>query len=59
MAHGDYNCCAICDDKLYYGGLNAETKEEICSSCHAALAKRGAIIENVDDLIKWIQNNDY
>jgi hypothetical protein len=33
MAHGDYNCCAICDSKLDYNAGDARTKEEICDDC--------------------------
>lgn len=32
MAHGDYNCCAICDSKMEYS-YEATTKEDICENC--------------------------
>lgn len=32
MAHGDYNCCAICDRKMEYSN-SASTKEDLCASC--------------------------
>lgn len=54
MAHGDYHCCAICDCKITYGGLNATTKKKICSECVANLAQEGIIVHNVDELLKWI-----
>ena len=44
MAHGDYNCCAICDCKMEYNPYDAKTKEQICVQC----------IENTIDLGKPI-----
>jgi hypothetical protein len=32
MAHGDYDCCAICDKKMSYSG-DPSTKDDLCSSC--------------------------
>jgi hypothetical protein len=48
MAHGDYNCCAICDSKMEYSNY-AETKNNICSNCVCNLAEKGKIIRSVDD----------
>lgn len=33
MAHGDYNCCAICDAKMAYNSGDARTKEDVCVDC--------------------------
>lgn len=55
MAHADYDCCAICDDKLSYGG--ERTKEIICGECVAAMAREGVICGNVDELCAWIEKS--
>ena len=39
MAHGDYACCACCDDKCHYDS-NAESKDTLCTSCAVGLSKR-------------------
>ena len=41
MAHGDYDCCAVCDCKLSYNSTNPYTKEEICVDCLKALRDNG------------------
>ena len=46
MAHGDYNCCAVCDSKLEYSN-DAQTKEELCSWCAVNLAQSGVFVHNV------------
>lgn len=59
MAHADYNCCAICDDKLeYVGNWNAETKARICESCLRNLQRLGLNIVTVDQLIDWIKKEE-
>lgn len=59
MAHGDYNCCAICDDKMFYAGWEAETKEEICENCLEELEKLNLNIKNIEDLKRYIKETDY
>jgi hypothetical protein len=39
MAHGDYACCACCDDKCYYDS-SAEPKDTLCTSCAVGLSRR-------------------
>ena len=58
MAHADYECCAICDDKVYYNP-DAEAKNVLCPSCAFTLGKKG-ILENpsVSKLIEWIKTAD-
>jgi len=58
MAHGDYDCCAICDSKLSYNPYDSITKMEICSSCSMELRDLGLIILDVEDLIKWLKKAD-
>ena len=58
MAHADYHCCAVCDSKMSYAGFDATTKEEICSCCVANLAEKGVIVHDVDELMKWIEEED-
>jgi len=36
MAHNNYHCCAICDDKLGYS-QEARPKEDICLFCRKQL----------------------
>jgi len=59
MAHGDYDCCAICDCKLNYNPYLAKEKEDICTDCLKKLrdkevALKGRTILTVDELIEWI-----
>ena len=56
MAHGDYDCCAICDSKLGFS-YDAKTKEEICGPCVADLARLGVIAGTPEELVKWISEN--
>jgi len=58
MAHADYNCCAVCDEKLAYAGFEATTKEEICDCCREKLTKKGVVVHDVYELIAWVQNED-
>lgn len=57
MAHGDYDCCAICDSKLSYSS-DAATKEVICGPCVADLATHGVIAGTPDALIAWVKSAD-
>jgi hypothetical protein len=57
MAHADYSCCAVCDDKLYYAGLDAGTKEDLCTSCALALYKRGVEVTSGEGLLRWAKAN--
>jgi len=33
MAHADYHCCAVCDEKMDFAGWYSATKEWICEDC--------------------------
>jgi hypothetical protein len=57
MAHADYNCCAVCDSKLEYSN-DARTKEEICSWCAVNLAQDGVFVHDVDELKKWMREEN-
>ena len=57
MAHGDYNCCAVCDSKLEYSN-DAQTKEELCSWCAVNLAQDGVFVHDVDELKKWMKETN-
>ena len=57
MAHADYDCCAVCDSKLSYSN-EPLTKEEICSSCSAALVKHGVIVASVSELLAWAHEEE-
>ena len=56
MAHGDYNCCAVCDDKLEYNPYDAKTKEYICFCCQVGLKENGVIVKSKKELIDWIKH---
>lgn len=51
MAHGDYKCCAVCDNKQEYVGLNDEFKDDICVSCRIDTG-----ISTVGELLKKIES---
>ena len=57
MAHGDYDCCAVCDSKLGYSN-DACTKEEVCAYCAVALVQVGILARNGDEFAQWIKAND-
>lgn len=57
MAHGDYDCCAVCDKKLSYS-RDAQTKDEICPSCIKVLVNLGVQVFFPDELIEWVQDTD-
>ena len=50
MAHGDYKCCAICDSKQEYIGLNDSFKDDICASCRETSG-----VSTVKELLKKIE----
>jgi hypothetical protein len=54
--HGDYDCCAICDDKMSYRGDGATTKAELCPDCLGNLRELtgGKEFPNQLALVKWI-----
>jgi hypothetical protein len=49
MAHGDYNCCMICDEKMEYGG--DETKERPCIYCLDRMRELGDILLTPDEML--------
>lgn len=51
MAHGDYKCCAICDGKQEYVGLNDSFKDDICPDCRVETG-----LATVDDLMLKINS---
>lgn len=55
MAHADYECCAICDDKMSPGDWETEPKTVLCTSCAVRLAKKGHYITCVDELLEWMR----
>jgi hypothetical protein len=55
MAHGDYDCCAVCDSKLSYSN-DPSTKETLCSSCAVNLAQRGIFVHGVAELTAWMKS---
>lgn len=57
MAHGDYECCAVCDCKMSYGEFD-NAKTDICASCAAALALQGVVCRNVTEFNQWLNEVD-
>ena len=55
MAHGDYDCCAVCDCKMGYAGYAATTKEDICHHCREAMHEQGISPQTVKRFIEWIE----
>jgi hypothetical protein len=51
MAHGDYKCCAICDSKQEYIGLNDTFKDDICPYCREV-----SEVATIKDLLKKIES---
>ncbi len=58
MAHGDYNCCAVCDRKLDYIGWDAKTKEDICSDCLKSFRDVEIPALDVGELINWVNETE-
>lgn len=61
MAHADYDCCAICDDKMEYQGGYADTKGKLCADCierSAALGKLCVRPKQVLEHIKSLSDDD-
>lgn len=58
MAHGDYDCCAICDCKIKYNGFDSLTKEKICESCLIGLRINDVHVITFEELIKWVNETD-
>lgn len=57
MAHADYDCCAICDDKISYSGFaTPATKEDICTKCRRLLQNRNINVVDKEQLLEWIKN---
>ena len=59
MAHGDYNCCAICDSKMDYNAYEAKTKEDMCEECLDKCKELNLNIKDVDDFKEYIKNASY
>lgn len=56
MAHGDYNCCAVCDCKRAYSD-DAATKAEICMDCLRALHAYGVMVYESEELLAWMRDD--
>ena len=54
MAHGDYECCAVCDSKMGYDP-DCDSKNVLCSSCAVDLAQKGVFVHNVAELMEWME----
>jgi hypothetical protein len=54
MAHGDYDCCAVCDNKMAYNSGVATTKEQVRASCAVDLARLGVFVKSGAELLAWM-----
>lgn len=54
MAHGDYECCACCDERGHYDD-DAAAKDWLCASCACELARRGVYVHNADEFLEWVK----
>ncbi len=60
MAHADYDCCAICDNKMDFNAFESTTKESICEECLMNLKEMGFEIKTVEEFRELIFNKlDY
>lgn len=57
MAHGDYDCCLICDCKMSYSH-DAKTKEEVCMGCLKVMRERGEILLSQKEVIEFLEAKD-
>jgi hypothetical protein len=55
MAHGSYDCCAICDSKMAFNEGDARTKETPCTGCAVALARLGIFATTAKELLSWME----
>lgn len=54
MAHGDYECCIICDSKLIYNP-NSRPKQMLCAYCAADLTRLlRRQIKSVWQVYQWL-----
>lgn len=54
MAHGNYECCAVCDNGICFNE-NAEAKESICADCAAEFGiQHGLRITSQFALLDWM-----
>lgn len=57
MAHGDYDCCLICDCKMSFS-YDARTKEEVCTACLKFMRDRGEILLSQEEVIEFLKARD-
>lgn len=57
MAHGDYDCCALCDSKLNYNAWEARTKEDLCTGCLKVLHGLDIMVYDGEELHEWIRSH--
>lgn len=56
MAHGDYNCCMICDRKMEYNAYEAETKKRPCIGCISTMRDVGTILLTPDEFVAHMKS---
>lgn len=58
LAHADYNCCAICDDKMEYSGFGSETKAKLCPDCIERSAELGHLCVRPEQVVEYLKTLD-
>ena len=63
MAHGSYDCCAVCDNKQAFNEWGEDAKSVICPSCLLGLHEARRLVEpdaemvtTPADLIQWMKD---
>lgn len=59
LSHKNYNCCAICDDKIAYKGSDSVHKQRICPYCIIELTRRGlACYYDMASFTEWMEKEN-
>ena len=54
MSHSAYHCCCLCDERTFYGGIDIESKDCVCTYCAVKLAQEGIIVRDIKEFVNFI-----
>ena len=57
MAHGNYECCACCDEHIAFSA-DASAKAMLCARCACELARRGVFVHDADEFLAWVKTEE-